>query len=87
MASEPVEGRGQLVVVESERTVVPGVVEVLEDALRRARAGEIRAVGVVAHTRGLSDSTVFDLGEGTIASLVLACERLKLRLLAVGEDG
>lgn len=76
---------GELVVIESEREPVPAVVRVLEEALERARAGEIRGVGLVAHTRGRCDATVYTLGEGTIASLVLACERLKHRLLEHSE--
>lgn len=76
-----------LVRIDSETAPVPEVVSLLEDALERARRGELRAVGLVAHSRGRCDATSYALGEGTIATLVLACRRLELRLLAHGEDG
>lgn len=65
---------------------VPEVVALLEDMLERAKAGEVIGVGVVSACRGRADGTAYALGEGSIASLVLACERLKLRLL-MHEEG
>lgn len=59
----------------------PGVVELLEDMLRRAKAGEIRgvAVGIASDTR--CTASAFAVGDGTIADLYLGIERAKLALL------
>jgi hypothetical protein len=38
-------------------------------------------VGVVAACSGRADATSYTIGEGNIASLVLACRRLERRLL------
>lgn len=65
---------------------VPEVVETLEAMLAKAQRGEIIGVGIVAACDGRADATAFAIGEGSIASLVLACERLKLRLLREGEE-
>lgn len=64
---------------------VPEVVALLEDMLRRAHAGEIIALGVIAACTGRADASAYALGESDIATLVLACERLKMRLLREGE--
>ena len=63
---------------------VPAVVDALEDLLERAKSGEIRGFAVAASCDAGSDGTTYELGDGGIASLVLAMERLKLRLLDVG---
>jgi hypothetical protein len=60
---------------------VAAVVALLEEMLERARAGEIIGVGVVAACSGRADATSYTIGEGNIASLVLACRRLERRLL------
>ena len=65
----------------AEAEPVAAVVDVLEDMLARAKAGEIIGVGVVAACRGRCDATAYAIGEGTIASLVLANRRLERRLL------
>lgn len=65
---------------------VPAVVELLSDALRRAHAGEIIGVGLALACTGRTESTTYALGEGSVATLVLATERLKMRLLREGED-
>jgi hypothetical protein len=60
---------------------VAAVVALLEEVLERARAGEIIGVGVVVACSGRADATSYTIGEGNIASLVLACRRLERRLL------
>lgn len=65
---------------------VPEVVTLLEDALRRAREGEIIGVGLALACTGRAESTAYALGEGGVATLVLATERLKVRLLREGEE-
>tara|TARA_R110002096_G_scaffold431839_1_gene647520 strand:+ start:118 stop:387 length:270 start_codon:yes stop_codon:yes gene_type:complete len=60
---------------------VPGVVELLEEVLQRARAGQVIGVAVAASMAGRRDATIFELGEGTVASLHLATCRLQRRLL------
>ncbi len=64
---------------------VPEVVALLEKLLQRALDGEIIGVGVVAACTGRAEASAYALGEGGIATLVLACERLKMRLLREGE--
>lgn len=61
---------------------VPSVVALLEDVLRRARAGEIRGVAIAATCDARCDGSAFDLGDGGVAGLNLAIDRLKGRLLA-----
>jgi hypothetical protein len=60
---------------------VAAVIALLEDALERARAGEIIGVGIVSACSGRAEATSYALGEGSIAALVLACRRLERRLL------
>ena len=55
--------------------------EVMEDMLERAKRGKIRGVAIAAACDQRSDATVYALGDEGIAPLVLACERVKLRLL------
>lgn len=69
-----------------ETTPVPEVVAILEDALHRARAGEVIGVGLVMACSGRCEATSYALGAGDVATLVLATERLKVRLLAIGEE-
>ena len=65
---------------------VPEVVALLEDALRRAKEGEIIGAGLALACTGRAESTAYVLGEGGVATLVLATERLKARLLREGEE-
>lgn len=65
---------------------VPEVVALLEDALRRAKEGEIIGAGLALACTGRAESTAYALGEGGVATLVLATERLKARLLREGEE-
>lgn len=65
---------------------VPEVVALLQDALQRARNGEIIGVGLALACTGRAESTAYALGEGGVATLVLATERLKARLLREGEE-
>jgi hypothetical protein len=60
---------------------VAAVVELLEHAIERAKAGEIIGVAIAAATTGRCDLTSYALGEGSIATLVLANRRLEQRLL------
>lgn len=64
---------------------VPEVVALLEDMLRRAYDGEIIGIGIIAACTGHADATAYALGASDIATLVLACERVKMRLLREGE--
>ena len=65
---------------------VDEVVSLLRDVLARAEAGEIIGVGVAMACAGRCDATTYAVGDANIATLVLACERLKVRLLSVGEE-
>jgi len=71
----------------AEIAPVPEVVEMLEQALARARSGEIRGIGLAMACAGNADMTALCTGDMSIATLVLANRRLELRLLAIGEDG
>jgi hypothetical protein len=64
---------------------VPEVVAALEDALSRAKAGEVLGVGLAMACAGRCEATAYALGDGGVAALVLATERLKARLLREGE--
>ena len=61
------------------------VTGVLRDALKRAEAGEVRAVAVATQMRNRYTASAYALGDGDIANLVCSLERLKLRLLADGD--
>jgi len=65
---------------------VPGVVKMLEDALDRARAGEIRALGLITCTQDHGTATAYSLGDGTVSELVCGGRRLELRLLKIGGE-
>ena len=60
------------------------VVEVLAELLERARDGHIRSVAIAWEARGSGTGSAFALGDGDLAHLVCAQERLKLRLLDHG---
>ena len=62
---------------------IADVVALLEDALDRAKRGEVIGVGLVLACDQRADGTVYALGDGDIATLVLGCERLKMRLLEI----
>ena len=62
-------------------SVQEDVVGVLEDMLARAKRGEVRAVALACHLVPTSTSTIYALGDGNVAHLVCALERVKLRLL------
>ncbi len=64
---------------------VPEVLSLLADLTRRAKAGEIRGIAVACSCDGRADSSVYTIGDGTIASLYLGIERCKVRLLQEGE--
>lgn len=81
MATEPTPVRLRALEPEAD----PRVVALLEEALVRARAGELVSVGLVAQTQGRFELTAYELGDGAIAYLVLACRRLERRLLDLGE--
>lgn len=60
---------------------VPDVIVLLEGMLAQAKLGDLRGVAVAAAlTRG-EEATAYAIGDGSVASLTLAMERLKLRLL------
>jgi hypothetical protein len=66
---------------------VEEVVVLLREVLARAETGEVIGVGVAMACAGRCDATAYAVGDGNIATLVLACERMKVRLLSVGEEG
>lgn len=55
-------------------------VEVLKDWLKRAEAGEITGFFGVAHLRGSDMESAF-VGSSTVNEILLAVERIKLRIL------
>ncbi len=69
----------------SRQGPVPEVIALLEDMLRRAYDGEIIGLGVIAACTGRADASAYALGDADIATMVLACERIKARLLREGE--
>ena len=69
----------------AESGPVAEVVALLRDLLARAEAGEVIGVGVAMACAGRCDATAYAIGDGNIATLVLAGERLKMRLLIHGE--
>ena len=65
----------------------PAIVRLLRDLLDRAESGELRAVAIASQGQGNSTCSSWSLGEdGDVAHLVCAIERVKLRLLQIGED-
>ena len=69
----------------AESGPVEEVVALLREVLARAEAGEVIGVGVAMACAGRCDATAYAVGDGNIATLVLACARLKMRLLIHGE--
>lgn len=65
---------------------VPEVVRLLEETLDRARRGEVIAVALAMGCTGRCDATAYALGASDLGTLVLACERVKARLLAMGAE-
>jgi len=57
------------------------VIGLLRELLERAERGEVRAVAVAAHAGNEDTGTAFAMGDGNVAHLVCALERLKLGLL------
>ncbi len=57
------------------------VVSLCQELLARARRGELVSIAIAMQTQGAGTATSFEMGEGDTAHLVLAIERLKLRLL------
>jgi hypothetical protein len=70
----------------AESGPVEEVVALLREVLARAEAGEVIGIGVAMACAGRCDATAYAVGDGNIATLVLACARLKVRLLLVGEE-
>ena len=71
---------------ELEHEPVPDVVSMLEDALRRALEGEVIGVALAMACTGRTDATAYARGTADLGTLVLATERVKLRLLAHEEE-
>jgi hypothetical protein len=65
---------------------VAEVLEVLNEALERARAGDIVGVGLAYAVRGGGTGTAFAGGPGTRSHLVHATRLLDLRLLGFVDD-
>jgi hypothetical protein len=66
---------------ELEHEPVADVVTLLEDTLRRARDGEIIGVALALACTGRCDMTAYARGTASLGTLVLAVERVKMRLL------
>lgn len=65
----------------------PSVVNVLRDLLARAEAGDILAIAVATHLRENRTGSAWSLGkDGDVAHLVCAIERVKARLLQIGQE-
>lgn len=62
------------------------VVEAIEELLADAKSGRIRGYAFVGSLSDHCMATGYELGDGAVADLVCAIERLKLRLLAVGGE-
>lgn len=60
---------------------VPDVIEICEDLLERAKAGTMIAIAVAAQSASATTTTVYSIGDGDVAHLICAIERVKLRLL------
>lgn len=60
---------------------VPDVVALLEALLEGARAGEIRGIAVAIACDDRHTGSAVEIGDGTIADLYLAIDRVKLRML------
>ena len=73
---------GFLVALQAETHAQADVVDCLRHLLQKAERGDLRAVGVVAQARMSGTSTAYALGDGDMAHLVCAIERLKTRLLS-----
>lgn len=71
--------RKNVVLLQNE--VSEDMVETLEHYLEKAKRGELVALSIAAQVDGSSTSTYFHLQGGSVAHLVCAIERLKLRLL------
>lgn len=71
---------------ELEHEPVDEVVTLLEDALRRARSGEVIGVALAMACTGRCDMTAYARGTADLGTLVLATERVKARLLAHEEE-
>ena len=65
---------------------VPEVVAAAESLLERARSGKTRGLVLGEAVDQGCDASSYVIGDGNIATLVLSCERLKRRLLDLGED-
>lgn len=57
------------------------VIALLEDLLERARAGEIRGIAVAMSCSEACEATTYQLGDATIADLLLPLVRVQQRLL------
>lgn len=64
------------------------IVQLLRDLLAMAERGEILAFAAVADLRGKETATAWAKhdDEGNISALVCGLERIKLRLLRIGDD-
>ena len=60
---------------------VPSVVEMFEELLEKAKEGRIRSAAVALGIKGRYTGTAHDCSDGNLADLIMAIERLKLRLL------
>lgn len=57
------------------------VIGLLRESLARAEAGDIRAIAICVQGSPNTTATTFALGNGDVAHLITACQRLNLRLL------
>lgn len=59
------------------------VIAVLREVLARAERGEVRAVAIAVHQSPNETATIYAMGDGDMAHLNLAIDRIKLRLLDI----
>lgn len=78
--------RRRKVVSLAERRLEPvqAVLNALTMATAEALDGKVRGIAIAMTLDAHCEATVYELGDGGVAPLVLACERLKLRLLDEG---
>lgn len=71
----------KLTVKEFKLTPQPDVTGMFRHMLKLAEAGKIRAAAVAVHADRVDTGSSYALGNGDIAHLVLACQRVIYRLL------
>lgn len=68
------------------RTVCPDVVSVARKLLDMCESGEVVGLAIATSHHDGCDGSVYEIGAGNIAVLVLGLERVKARLLDHGQE-